>query len=83
MEHIRTGRKKRRYRLQNLKDLTQKLDVALGQPRSSETRYGEVMSVIRIAQRLRDAGMGFEIVNLVPTPTAVLRRDRVISRLAY
>jgi hypothetical protein len=41
------------------------------------------MSVIRIAQRLRDAGMGFEIVNLVPTPTAVLRRDRIISRLAY
>jgi hypothetical protein len=44
-----TGRKKRRYRLpksskpdvrqrlQNLKDLTQKLDVALGQPRSSDT----------------------------------------------
>jgi hypothetical protein len=44
-----TGRKKRRYRLpknskpdvrqrlQNLKDLTQKLDVALGQSRSSDT----------------------------------------------
>jgi hypothetical protein len=32
-----TGRKKRRCRLQNLKDLTQKLDVALGQPRSSDT----------------------------------------------
>jgi predicted metal-binding membrane protein len=36
----------------------------------------------RIAQRLRDAGMGCEIVNLVPTPTAVLRRDRIIVVLA-
>jgi predicted metal-binding membrane protein len=36
----------------------------------------------RIAQRLRDAGMGCEIVNLVPTPTAVLRRDRIIVILA-
>jgi predicted metal-binding membrane protein len=36
----------------------------------------------RIAQRLRDAGMGCEIVNLVPTPTAVLRRDRFIVILA-
>jgi predicted metal-binding membrane protein len=40
------------------------------------------MSVIRIAQRLRDAGMGCEVVNLVPTPTAVLRRDRIIVILA-
>jgi hypothetical protein len=43
-----TGTRRRRYRLphtskpdvrqrQNLKDLTQKLDVALGQPRSSDT----------------------------------------------
>jgi hypothetical protein len=36
----------------------------------------------RIAQKLRDAGMGCEIVNLVPTPTAVLRRDRIIVILA-
>jgi predicted metal-binding membrane protein len=36
----------------------------------------------RIAQRLRDAGVGCEIVNLVPTPTAVLRRDRIIVILA-
>jgi predicted metal-binding membrane protein len=36
----------------------------------------------RIAQRLRDAGMGCEIVNLVPTPAAVLRRDRIIVILA-
>jgi predicted metal-binding membrane protein len=40
------------------------------------------MSVSRIAQRLRDAGMGCEIVNLVPTPTAMLRRDRIIVVLA-
>src|SRR5262249_58260891 len=36
----------------------------------------------RVAQRLRDAGIGCEIVNLVPTQTAVLRRDRVIIVLA-
>jgi hypothetical protein len=36
----------------------------------------------RIAQRLRDAGIGCEIVNLVPTPTAVLRRDRIVILLA-
>jgi predicted metal-binding membrane protein len=36
----------------------------------------------RIAQRLRDAGIGCEIVNLVPTPTAVLRRDRIVVILA-
>jgi len=31
-----------------------------------------------IASRLRDAGIGCEIVNLVPTQTAVLRRDRIV-----
>ncbi len=36
----------------------------------------------RIAQRLRDAGLGCEIVNLVPTSTAVLRRDRIVVVLA-
>jgi predicted metal-binding membrane protein len=36
----------------------------------------------RIAQRLRDAGIGCEIVNLVPTQTAVLRRDRIVIGLA-
>jgi hypothetical protein len=35
-----------------------------------------------IAQRLRDAGLACDIVNLVPTPTAVLRRDRIIVVLA-
>jgi predicted metal-binding membrane protein len=36
----------------------------------------------RIAQRLRDAGVGCEILNLVPTDPAVLRRDRTIVVLA-
>jgi predicted metal-binding membrane protein len=36
----------------------------------------------RIAQRLRDAGIGCEIVDLVPTATAVLRRDRIVIVLA-
>src|SRR5262249_38558433 len=36
----------------------------------------------RIAQRLRDAGLACDIVNLVPTPIALLRRDRVIVVLA-
>ena len=35
-----------------------------------------------IASKLRAAGLGCEIVNLVPTPTAVLRRDRIIIVLA-
>jgi len=36
----------------------------------------------RIAQKLRDAGVGCEIVNLVPAPTAVLRWDRIVACLA-
>ena len=36
----------------------------------------------RIAQKFRDAGPGCEIVSLVPTDAAVLRRDRVIVSLA-
>jgi predicted metal-binding membrane protein len=36
----------------------------------------------RIAQRLRNAGLACEIVNPVSTPTAVLRRDRIIVVLA-
>lgn len=36
----------------------------------------------RVAQRLRDAGLACEIVNLVPTPTAALRRDRIVISLA-
>ena len=33
----------------------------------------------RVAQRLWGAGLACEIVNLVPAPTAVLRRDRGLS----
>ena len=36
----------------------------------------------RIAQMLRDAGVECEILNLVPTDEAVLRRDRVVIVLA-
>jgi predicted metal-binding membrane protein len=36
----------------------------------------------RIARALRDAGIECEIVDLVPTETAVLRRDRVVIVLA-
>ena len=36
----------------------------------------------RIEQRLRDAGVGCQIINLVPAPTAVLRRDRIVIVLA-
>jgi predicted metal-binding membrane protein len=35
-----------------------------------------------IAQRLRDAGIGCEIIDLVPTTTGVLRRDRIVIVLA-
>ena len=38
--------------------------------------------VAHIAQKLRDAGLGCEIVNFVPTETAVLRRDRIVVVLA-
>ena len=37
---------------------------------------------VRIAQKLREAGVGCGIVNLVPTETAVLRRDRIVVGLA-
>jgi predicted metal-binding membrane protein len=36
----------------------------------------------RLAQKLRDAGLGCEMVNFVPTETAVLRRDRIVIVLA-
>jgi hypothetical protein len=35
-----------------------------------------------LARSLRDAGLRCEIVNLVPTPTAALRRDRTVIVLA-
>jgi predicted metal-binding membrane protein len=36
----------------------------------------------RVVRALRDAGIGFEILDLAPTETAVLRRDRVVVVLA-
>ena len=36
----------------------------------------------RIAQKLRGAEFGCEILNLAPTQTAVLRRDRIVVALA-
>ena len=43
---------------------------------------GSRLMAAEIASKLRAAGLGCEIVNLVPTPTAVLRRDRIIIFLA-
>ncbi|HEV2716562.1 MAG TPA: DUF2182 domain-containing protein [Terriglobales bacterium] len=37
---------------------------------------------VRVAQKLRNAGLGCEIVNFAPTETAVLRRDRIVVILA-
>ena len=36
----------------------------------------------RIAQRLREAGLENQILNLVPADTAALRRDRIVVVLA-
>ena len=43
---------------------------------------GSRLMAAEIASKLRAAGLGCEIVNLVLTPTAVLRRDRIIIVLA-
>src|SRR5215472_16620680 len=43
---------------------------------------GSRLMAAEIGSKLRAAGLGCEIVNLVPTPTAVLRRDRVVIVLA-
>ena len=49
-----------------------------------EDRRGgkEPHQTAHIAQKLRDAGVGCAIVNLVPTEPAVLRRDRIVVYLA-
>ena len=44
---------------------------------------GSRLMAAEIASKLRAAGLGCEIVNLVPTPTAVLRRDRIIIVLRH
>src|SRR5215471_3239993 len=43
---------------------------------------GSHLMAARIAQKLRDAGLGCEIVSFMPADTAVLRRDRVVVVLA-
>src|SRR6516164_8256940 len=37
----------------------------------------------RIAQRLREAGLKSQILNLMPADTTVLRRDRIVIILAF
>ena len=43
---------------------------------------GSRLMAAEIASKLRAAGLGCEIVNFVPTPTAVLRHDRNVVVLA-
>ena len=43
---------------------------------------GDHLTAAVIAKKLREAGLGCEIVNLVPAPIAVLRRDRIVIILA-
>jgi len=43
---------------------------------------GSHLTTGAIAAKLRGAGFGCEIVNFVPTPTALLRRDRIVVLLA-
>ena len=43
---------------------------------------GSRLTAALIAQKLRDSGVGCEIVNFVPAETAVLRRDRIVVVLA-
>jgi predicted metal-binding membrane protein len=43
---------------------------------------GSHLATVIIAAKLRDAGVSCEIVNLLPTKTAVLRRDRIVIVLA-
>jgi hypothetical protein len=38
---------------------------------------------VRIAQRLREAGLKSQILNLMPADTTVLRRDRIVIILAF
>src|SRR6516165_7235432 len=47
-----------------------------------ETSENDKLLTARVAQRLRDAGLGCEIVNFVPTEIGVLRRDRLVVLFA-
>ena len=54
-----------------------------GADRGGRSRVGkEPHQTAHIAQKLRDAGVGCAIVNLVPRERAVLRRDRIVVCLA-
>jgi predicted metal-binding membrane protein len=48
----------------------------------SDWSAGGPFDAALIARGLRDAGVGCEIINLVPTQIAVLRRDRIVVALA-
>src|SRR5262249_9044095 len=50
-----------------------------GRPSVSKDGY---QMAARIAQRLREAGLKSQILNLVPADTTVLRRDRIVIILA-
>ena len=50
-----------------------------GRPSVSKDSY---QMAARIAQRLREAGLKSQILNLLPTDTTVLRRDRIVIILA-
>ena len=50
-----------------------------GRPSVSEDGY---QMAARIAQRLREAGLKSQILNLMPADTTVLRRDRIVIILA-
>jgi hypothetical protein len=43
---------------------------------------GDHLAAALIAKKLREAGLSCEIVNLVPAPITVLRRDRIVIILA-
>ena len=47
-----------------------------------EASENDKLLTARVAQRLRDAGLGCEIVNFVPTEIGVLRRDRLVVLFA-
>ena len=50
-----------------------------GRPSVSKDGY---QMAARIAQRLREAGLKSQILNLLPVDTTVLRRDRIVIILA-
>ena len=51
-----------------------------GRPSVSDDAY---LLATRIAQRLREAGLKSQILNLMPADTTVLRRDRIVIIFAF